>query len=298
VSNLLGPPEGARDAGPLDVSKVGRSFLEWDVELLPATEKPRGVPTAGAGDPWNFARDVDAMWVQTAPRKGPERSGPVESERFLFYRGLGAFTLPVVAKVAEDGRVSVANGLRDPIAHFVALEVSKHGRYGRWAVVSGLASGAEAADVLKGRLPEEDYLPGLKDGVAKILSGAGMNADEASAMVATWSRSWFTSDGVRVLWLVPRPTVDALLPLSIEPTPAKIERALVGRIECVAPQTEREVEAAILNAAGADPAAAAAGKERLASLGRFLEAHLHRAIARTTDPAVKKAAEALLPSAR
>ena len=298
VSNLLGPPEGARDAGPLDVSKVGRSFLEWDVDLLPASETPSGVPTAGKGDPWNLARAVDAMWVQTAPRQGPERAGPVESERFLFYRGLGAFTLPVVARVAEDGRVSVANGLKDPIAHLVTLEVIKHGRYARWAVVSALAPGAEAADVLKGRHPEESYLPGLQADVAKILDGAGMNADEAAAMVATWSRSWFTSDGVRVLWLVPRPTVDALLPLTIEPTPAKVERALLGRIECVTPQAEREVEAAIVKAAGDDPAAAAAGKDRLASLGRFLEAHLRRAIARTTDPAVKKAAEGPLPSAR
>src|SRR5689334_1575671 len=32
VSNLLGPPEGERDAGPLDLSKVKRSFLEWDLE--------------------------------------------------------------------------------------------------------------------------------------------------------------------------------------------------------------------------------------------------------------------------
>jgi hypothetical protein len=241
---------------------------------------------------------VNAMWVQTAPRKGPKRAGPVESERFLFYRGLGAFTLPVVARVAEDGRVSVVNGLKHKIAHFVVLEVLKNGRYGRHALVSELAPGAEAADVLKGRQPEESYLADLKMDVLKVLDIAGMNDDEAAAMVATWSRSWFTSDGVRVLWLVPRPTVDALLPLTIEPTPAKVERALLGRIECVTPQTEREVEAAILKAAGADPAAAAAGKERLASLGRFLEAHLRRAIARTTDPAVKKAAEGLLPSAR
>src|SRR5438045_3770915 len=124
-----------------------------------------------------------------------------------------------------------------------------------------------------------------------------MNEDEARAMTSTWARSWFTSDGLRVLWVVPRATVDALLPLSIDPKPSKVERALVGRIECVTPQTEREVERAILAVAGSDPAAAAAGKERLAALGRFYEAHLHRAIARTTDPAVRKAAEGLLPTA-
>ena len=50
VTDLLGPPEGACDAGPIDVSKVERSFLEWEVDLLPRTgPAPTEIPSVGEG---------------------------------------------------------------------------------------------------------------------------------------------------------------------------------------------------------------------------------------------------------
>jgi hypothetical protein len=85
VSDLLGPPEGPCDGGPLDLSKVERSFLQWDVDLVPATAgAPKEMPSVSADDPWSFAREVDAAYVRTVPRKRPERMGPTEAERYLF----------------------------------------------------------------------------------------------------------------------------------------------------------------------------------------------------------------------
>src|SRR5688500_16778833 len=59
VTDLLGPPELACDAGPLDLATVTRSFLEWDVEVLPG-EMPAGVPGGSGGDPWAVAGGGDA----------------------------------------------------------------------------------------------------------------------------------------------------------------------------------------------------------------------------------------------
>ena len=55
----------------LSVAKVERSFLQWDVELLPRTDKPDGIPAVPDDDPWAFARKVDAAYVRTLHQKQP-----------------------------------------------------------------------------------------------------------------------------------------------------------------------------------------------------------------------------------
>ena len=113
-------------------------------------------------------------------------------------------------------------------------------------------------------------------------------------MVRTWSRSWFTSEGTRVVWIVPRPVTDALLPLSIDPQPDEVVRVLVGRLEIITPETRDEVEAAVRDRFSADGAAAARATARLERLGRFLEPHLRNVLASTKDETVRKHAQALL----
>ena len=53
VSDKLGPPELACDEGPLDLRKVERSFLSWEVDVIPRAEgAPPRIPEVGKGDPW------------------------------------------------------------------------------------------------------------------------------------------------------------------------------------------------------------------------------------------------------
>src|SRR5215831_9798158 len=67
VSDLLGPPEGKRDDGPLDLSKVERSFLQWDVDVIPRAKGIEGIKPVAADDPWGYAREVDAALLRTVP---------------------------------------------------------------------------------------------------------------------------------------------------------------------------------------------------------------------------------------
>jgi hypothetical protein len=302
VSDLLGPPEGPCDAGPLDVSKVARSFLQWDVDLLPRSgPAPGGIPAVDAGDPWALARRVDAAWVRTAPR-APERTGPVEAEHYLFYRGLGSFSLPMRAETDAAGRLSFSNGSAHAVAHVAAFEVGPDGALGRWGYAHRVAPGTTAADLLAGRpmTPWRGDVDGgeeeLKTWLGKVIREQGMNADEATAMLATWSRSWFGSEGTRILYVVPRPLVDALLPLHVDPAPQAVERVLLGRIECIPPATLAEVESALVTlATSTDAKRLETAKVRLDRLGRFREAHLRRVLATTKDEVARAKARSLLP---
>jgi hypothetical protein len=94
------------------------------------------------------------------------------------------------------------------------------------------------------------YLDRGMDGMPSSWRALGGSGDlpcfEAKAMVETWHGAWF-EEGTRLLYLVPRPTIDAVLPLSIYPTPDEIVRAFVGRVELITPTTLSAVEGAIAN---------------------------------------------------
>ena len=121
-------------------------------------------------------------------------------------------------------------------------------------------------------------------------------------MIATWARSWFSADGVRVFYVVPRPLVDALLPLKIDPAPDRIDRALVGRIEVLSPKRRAALEGALrtlaTSPADASTEAAAGAQAVLDGVGRFLEPFLRGILAGAPDPVVRAEAERRLAAVK
>jgi hypothetical protein len=294
VSDLLGPPEGTIDAKPLDVSKVDRSFLQWDVDVLPReAAQPAEVPTVDAKNPWSFAREVDASWIRTLPRKAP-RAGPVEAERYLFYRGLGNFRMPLAAEARSDAEFVLKNDGAAAIAWPLLLQVE--GDRARISTVESVGACGARTLTFENEpwRPLDGVIQKMQAWLQERLESANLTADEARAMVRTWARSWFRCEGARVLWIVPRANVDALLPLSIDPAPDELVRVLVGRLEIVTPQVAAEVERAIRDRTSRDATARDASKARLERLGRFLEPHVRNVLARTKDELARSNGEALL----
>ena len=108
-----------------------------------------------------------------------------------------------------------------------------------------------------------------------LLAAQGLYRDEAHAMVQTWRSSWF-EEGSRLFYIVAPSYVNSVLPLSINPAPAKIVRVFVGRIELVTHATEQAVETAL----------AAHDDAMLAKYSRFLDPILQ--IISQKDPAQAK----------
>ena len=55
-------------------------------------------------------------------------------------------------------------------------------------------------------------------------------------MVETWRDSWF-EEGTRPIYIMPPHSVDAILPLQVEPAPLRTARVFVGRIELLSSNT-------------------------------------------------------------
>lgn len=109
--------------------------------------------------------------------------------------------------------------------------------------------------------PLTSSVDAIRNELTAMLVQSGLYPKEAAAMLETWRDSWF-EPGTRVIYIDPRSTVDAILPMRISPAPQKIERVFVGRVEVLSPATET----AIRTAMEAGDAAA------IEKLGRFLPA--------------------------
>lgn len=176
-----------------------------------------------------------------------------QHEKFLFYRGVSTFHVPVSAKVAADGKIQIENSIEDEIPNTILFE-RRGDRVGYR--IGGAVAKETALD------PPE--LTGNVDDLGRELVGIlvrqGLYLDEAQAMVNTWRDSWF-EEGSRLIYLVPEKFVNGIVPLSIHPAPAQIARVFAGRLELVTPATEKAVEAAFADH----------DRATLKKYGRFLE---------------------------
>lgn len=214
------------------------------------------------------ARETDSATLQVCGANGQEH------EKFLFYRGVGSFQPPVRAVVKAH---SVELRTNAPVGRVLLFE-NQNGRSGyRIADFGGLRTRIERPDLNEG-------VETLERDLKALLVSTGLFDKEAEAMLNTWRDSWF-EEGLRVFYIMPRQVTDSVLPLVIEPTPSKLTRVLVGRIEMVSPEMEGDV-------AGA---AGSSDRERAvrSKYGRLFDVIVKRALETTNDDGVKASLKAL-----
>jgi len=190
-----------------------------------------------------------------------------QQEKFLFYRGVSAFSVPISATLGAEGKLLVKNSRDQEIPTTILFE--RRGEKVGYRVGGSLQNQAILDE------PElNSSMDELRRDLEGILVGQGLYQDEAHAMVETWRKSWF-EEGSRLLYIVPPAFVNEAVPLSIKPAPAQTVRVFVGRLELVTAATEKEVEKAL---AEQDTAT-------LNAYGRFLEPILATMIQREKNPA-------------
>jgi hypothetical protein len=211
------------------------------------------------------ARNTDAAPVRVGSQK----------EGFLFYRGVGQFAPPISATVGADGRTVVWASPETAVGDVILFE-------NRNGVIAYSVQHASGGTLTLDRPALDDETTAPKQELVRLLLANGLYRKEAEAMVATWSDSWF-EEGARLFYIVPRSTVDAIVPLRIAPAPAAVERVFVGRMELVTPAIKREVARAL----------AANDRATLAKYGRFLGPIGERVVAESA-PAERAVQEARL----
>ena len=126
-----------------------------------------------------------------------------------------------------------------------------------------------------------------------MLSSQGLFEKEADAMLKTWRDSWF-EEGVRVFYIMPRKNTDAILPITIDPKPSELIRVLVGRMELITPEIERDVTNQIMKLASPSKTERVAALKAISKCGRLREPILTQIRRHTSDSRVKALIEQLL----
>ncbi|HZU95558.1 MAG TPA: hypothetical protein VFF73_02540 [Planctomycetota bacterium] len=252
-------------------NEVQDGMIDWGTFLVKPKECAL-LPGDSTENHYFRARETDSDILRVCAREQK-----TQYEKFLFYRGVGTFPLPVKVTLRDEGKTVHMTGLTGPVIVFENRKGEK-----RFTVVTpGCKSqSAEASRPETARSQDE-----LEAELVRMLTGEGLYEKEAKAMVATWRNTWF-EEGLRVFYVLPRTKTDEILPLKIEPTPAQLVRVLVGRAEVITPEREAELLETVSNLGSEKFEEREAAQKVLAREGRFVRPILQRALEKTRDAEV------------
>lgn len=228
------------------------------------------------------ARETDAVPISVYD----EDDNFSESEKFLFYRGIGNFDLPLTVKLDGDNIV-LGNLGGEPISNLILFE-NRGGKIGFQTM------GEVSREKVNVRRPIlNQSLEKLLASLERLLISQGLYEKEARAMIKTWRDSWF-EEGLRVFYILPRRTTDEILPLTIEPSPQELVRVLVGRTEVITPEMENEVKKQVGFLRSPSKQVREQAAMNLRKYGRFYEPILKSILQKEKDVEVQKQIRKLL----
>ena len=274
VSVRVDFPEGKITEWYPQARGVYDAGIDWgQINIMPGIED--AFPVEDKPSHYYPARETDAAPLRVCGKAG------VQHEKFLFYRGVGCFAVPL-AVTFDAERVAIRNLRRERVKQAVLFE-NHAGRVGYR--VCDLRGGVAAFE----RPELNSSVDALAGELESMLIASGLFEKEARAMLRTWRDSWF-EEGLRVFYVVPRAMTDRVLPIQVTPAPEELQRVLVGRIEIVTPEAER----AVVDEAASSNEASAASLALREKYGRFVEPIVKRALEQVSDDRLKHRLQQLI----
>lgn len=242
ISETFPAPTSSLPSNTATVLKNGEVVFDIHVATK-LSDLSSDLPIVPAGNIYEHARKVAANYVTV----GQGTRYP-QTEKFIFYRGVGTFRGPVQTSSFYDPNINTSmtrvrnmnptNG-GDPILQMVAIHIDEQGQGVYQFMMSKTLSPGHPHIIDNNTLRSAARVPmtELKSAVVGMLTNSGLYDDEANAMVNTWEHGYFKTPGLRILYVLPRANVEQILPMTITPVPSDLLRIMVGRIE-VLPKDE------------------------------------------------------------
>lgn len=215
--------------GGLDFDNVGRNgSIEWKATVLDPNTTEKLTQTTNISTKWERPRETNSNLIKN-------QDG--EIEKYLFYRGLGNFSLPVEVKFTDNGTLSITNTSKYDIPYIYIYD-HMYDSASVWGT-GPLSSGEKKIFVRPSKYYGDDAsIPEYND-FWPALTAAGLAREEGLALLQTWNAGYFQTEGFKIFWTVPRKLTDQILPLQISPNPDVLERVLVGKTEILTPFFEQ-----------------------------------------------------------
>ena len=275
------------------------SRAEWaDLKLLPEKDNAglsKLLPFDRSGSHYFAARETDSDYLEESSLVATNPSA--EREKFIFYRGAGNFGTPLRVTLGSGEASVLSNTGKDTLEHLFVLDV--HEGAGSFIHIERLASGEEKTVTQEPQSENKavaELARNLGDRMAEALVKSGLYPRESSALVKTWSDSWFQEEGLRVLYILPRAWTDQTLPLKLEPAPHELARVMIGRAEVITPTVQSRLADSLTKASQGDDRARQVAIAQFRKLGRFGEPAL-RLVTRGASQEMTQTAWTLLHEA-
>jgi hypothetical protein len=253
----------------------------------PSENHEKLLPQDKSGSHYFAARGPHSDFLHTDSTLATNNTS--EFEKFIFYRGAGSFATPLHVTVDSNNLVTVANTGSNTLAHLFLVSI--HSGVGSFTVLDELAASNSVPWMQLtsnptdhwNQYPLSQFQTEITAQMQAALISQGLFPDEAKAMVNTWKDSWFTEEGVRILYILPRPWTDGILPLTLIPQPTELTRVMVGRAEIITPDVVNSLFQILTKVADGDQNARPQAKQEFKKLGRFAEPALQLALAANTN---------------
>lgn len=213
--------------GPNEIAGLG---LHWQSAVVSPTKLPWMELPKVESDPkfqwWKDLRDVECSWVSSLN----------ESERFIYYDGPTQAKSPIDLSYSQE-RIEVSEqSIFQPSLvksltrqNKAAKEIKDHQRDGFFIRVDesgtfGALVSLKGEQVIDLKELELSGVGDLKASMLDRLKTAGLNAQEANALIKCWTPAFFEAPGQRVVFLLHKSEYDLMCPMSLRPAPTELAR--------------------------------------------------------------------------
>ncbi|MBI2444567.1 MAG: hypothetical protein HYV42_05010 [Candidatus Magasanikbacteria bacterium] len=211
-----------------DFTKPYKGGMKWKVRILPPNSTQKLTPPEEEETKiWTSPRVTDANLIKSHKR---------EVEKFIFYRGVANFDIPVETKFTNDNELVIKNNGPHTLSQVFVYEKKTDGSEYIWWN-GEMKNGTEQKINFGVQSPAKADFAIFE----RALMDGGLYKKEAKAMLATWEQSYFKHPGLRIFWIVPEQKTNELLPLKISPKPTETKRVFMGRIDLLTPTFEKEL---------------------------------------------------------
>jgi len=295
--------EGSRAAAAEFAATALRATLTWRFWLtdpyptmgVQDAQRP-SLPVVPADHWYARARQVksDPLFVyRTFGRHGPL----IETEQFVYYDGVMAPLPCLRAKRDDQGAIYLENSAPYAIHDLYAVEMKKDEAYSE-ACVPLVPVGQKIVrlnwrgwSLREGTKHPTPSTPVL---LLSSLVKAGLNQDEAQALVDIWKPAFFGQEGLTLIYRLPQKEYDRVTTMALDPAPAKLVRVGLVHQPHAEPELPSRVAGLITRLAGVDAGDVKAATMAILDLGGAALEGLEKARVQSKDETRLKTLDALI----
>lgn len=219
----------------IDFEQDYNGSIQWEFTILRKQDEPN-LTLATEQTVWLAPRKTASNIVSSNYGRSLSNKWITETEKFLFYRGIGNFPSVLRPRFINYNTIELTNTENAHIPFYFVCHVLDSLTVMPIAIGKLPGYGKQRVQIEE-RMTFEDARLAFID----ALQESGLYEDEAISMLETWDRSYFKTDGLKIFWILPKVQTDDLLPIEIVPEPTRLERVIVGRTEILTPEFEKDL---------------------------------------------------------